>query len=146
MGHDDAKGLRTGMTVRVLVVDDEPDIRLVARAALTKVGCQVIVAGTGLEALARAVQDQPDVILLDCMLPDLDGFDTCARLKAEPATCNIPVVFLTGKTDQAAIERGLALGARGYISKPFNPLTLGRQVQEILRPACSSPAPEEPSL
>lgn len=121
------------MTPRVLLVEDEPGIRLIARAALVRAGFQVIEAGNGADALAAA-SGPIDLILLDWMLPDLDGPDVCARLKADPATAQIPVLFLTGRRDDADRDRGLALGAAGFIAKPFDPLALGDQIRALWDP------------
>jgi DNA-binding response OmpR family regulator len=119
--------------MRVLLVEDDADIRLVARLALRKAGFEVEAVDSGHAALVAAQRETPDVILLDWMMPGLDGPGTCERLKADPATSSIPVIFLTAKTQDAEISRGLALGARGYISKPFDALALGRQVSDILQ-------------
>ena len=121
------------MSLRVLVVEDDEDIQLIARMSLRKAGFVVRAVGNGLEAIAEAERDPPDVILLDWMMPELDGPATCQRLKAGPATASIPVIFLTAKTQESEIARGLALGAKGYITKPFDALTLGRQVEDLLR-------------
>jgi DNA-binding response OmpR family regulator len=82
-----------------------------------------------LQAVSEA---RPDVILLDWMMPDMDGPETCRRLKADPATATIPVIFLTARSQEAEIKTGLALGAAGYITKPFDALTLGDRVRELL--------------
>jgi CheY-like chemotaxis protein len=119
------------MKVRVLLVEDEPDIRLIARAALVRAGYDVITAESGSQALTVVLDQRPELILLDCMLPGLDGFDTCATLKADPATRHIPVVFLTARTNEADRARCMALGAIGCIAKPFNPLALGDQVTAL---------------
>ena len=119
------------MNVRVLLVEDEPDIRLIARAALTRSGFDVLTAETGVEALTKVGAERPDLVLLDWMLPELDGFETFARLKADPATERLPVIFLTARTNEADRARCLALGALGCIPKPFNPLELGNQVKAI---------------
>jgi CheY-like chemotaxis protein len=116
------------MSIRVLLVEDEPDIMLIARAALKRAGLNVITATDGVAALTAVASDRPDLILLDWMMPELDGFETCARLKADPATHDIPVVFLTAKTDESARAKCLELGALGCIPKPFDPLALGGQV------------------
>jgi CheY-like chemotaxis protein len=117
---------------RALLAEDDPDIRLVARLALKKAGFDVTAVTNGAEVLARVAQDRPDVIVLDWMMPEMDGFEACSRLKADPATAQIPVVFLTAKSQESEIARGLQLGARGYITKPFDALKLGHQVQELL--------------
>ena len=116
------------MSIRVLLVEDEPDILLIARAALKRSGLHVVTATDGAAALTAVANDRPDLILLDWMMPELDGFETCGRLKANPETRDIPVVFLTAKTDEGARAKCLALGALGCIAKPFDPLALGDQV------------------
>jgi two-component system, OmpR family, response regulator len=120
------------MSLRALLVEDEPDIQLIARAALKRAGFDVTIAGDGLQALAAVAGASFDVIVMDCNLPALDGFAACARLKENPATRSIAVVFLTAKADASAHERCLALGAVGCIAKPFNPLRLGDQVKTLL--------------
>lgn len=123
------------MTGRVLLVEDEPDIRLIARAALARAGFHVVTAANGVEALALVAAERPDLILLDWMMPELDGPGTCARLKADPASAGIPVIFLTGRRDAADQARCAALGAAGCITKPFDPLRLGDQVLSLWQPA-----------
>ena len=120
------------MTTRVLLAEDDPDIQLVARMSLKRAGFDVTVAGDGNEALRRAGESKPDVILLDWMMPELDGLETCARLKADSALRDVPVIFLTAKSQESEIARGLALGALGYITKPFDALTLGARVRELI--------------
>lgn len=116
----------------ILMAEDDPDIQLVARLALKKAGYRVTAVSNGRELLARAAGERPDIVLLDWMMPEMDGPETCARLRADPATADIPVVFMTAKSQASEIERGLSLGAAGYIVKPFDALTLGAQLREIL--------------
>lgn len=116
----------------VVLAEDDPDIQLVARLALKRAGFTVRVVGNGQEALDAIHQDPPDVVLLDWMMPELDGPETCRRLKADPATAAIPIVFLTAKSQEAEIKRGLSLGAIGYVTKPFDALTLGQHVKDIV--------------
>jgi two-component system, OmpR family, alkaline phosphatase synthesis response regulator PhoP len=118
--------------VTVILAEDDLDIQLVARLALKRAGLIVRVVNNGQEAIEAVAAEPPDVILLDWMMPELDGPETCRRLKADPATAAIPVVFLTAKSQEAEIQRGLSLGAAGYITKPFDALTLGQQVKDIL--------------
>ena len=115
-----------------LIAEDEPDIRLVARLSLKRAGFDVVVAENGAAALFKTSEASPDVILLDWMMPELDGPATCVQLKANPATAGIPVIFLTAKSQESEIQRGLALGAIGYITKPFDALGLGIRVRELL--------------
>lgn len=118
--------------MNAILAEDDPDIQLVARLALKRAGFTVQVVGNGQEALDAIRQQPPDVVLLDWMMPELDGPETCRRLKADPATANIPVIFLTAKSQEAEIQRGLSLGAAGYVTKPFDALALGQQVRAIV--------------
>ena len=118
---------------RVLLVDDEELIREVAEVALAKVGgWEVLTASSGEEGLSKAVAERPDAILLDLMMPGLDGLGTLARLQADPATASIPVVFLTAKVRQSEQQRWIDLGAAGVLVKPFDPMLLADQVAEVL--------------
>ena len=116
----------------ILMAEDDPDIQLVARLALKKAGYRVIAVSNGVELLARVEQERPDIVLLDWMMPEMDGPATCARLRENPATADIPIVFMTAKSQGFEIERGLSLGAAGYIVKPFDALTLGEELRRIL--------------
>jgi len=120
--------------VKVLLAEDEPDVQLIARLSLKKAGLTVVTVGNGLEVLQRVMEEQPDAILLDWMMPDMDGYETCSRLKADPATAGIPVIFLTARVQEAEVARAMALGAVGCIGKPFDALTLGKQVLDLLEP------------
>jgi CheY-like chemotaxis protein len=117
--------------VKVLVVDDEEDVRYVARLSLGRVGgMNVIEAASGEEGIARAKSDHPDFILLDMMMPGMDGATTFHALRASADTASIPIVFLTAKSMSAELQR---LGARGVITKPFDPMTLATEIAAILR-------------
>jgi CheY-like chemotaxis protein len=117
----------------VLVVDDEPDIRAVARLSLERVGgLRVIEASSGMEALEMAAASQPDAVLLDVMMPLVDGPTTYALLQADPRTRAIPVLLLTARADATERERWLAAGVRGVLAKPFDPMELPRLVSESL--------------
>jgi CheY-like chemotaxis protein len=121
------------MTRRILIVDDEADIREVAQVSLELVGhWQVQTASTGRAGIQTARSTQPDAILLDVMMPDLDGPATLAELQADPATRDIPVLFLTAKAQAAERSRLAQLGAAGVLTKPFDPLTLASQVATTL--------------
>ena len=120
------------MKLRLLLAEDEPDIQLVARTSLWRADFDVSVASDGLEAVIKAAELHPAVVLLDWMMPGMDGLEACKRLKADPATADIPVIFLTAKTQESEIQQGLALGAVGYITKPFDALTLGARVRELM--------------
>jgi CheY-like chemotaxis protein len=119
--------------VKVLIVDDEPDIRRIARLGLARVGgMEVVEAANGAEGLIRAKEDHPDAVLLDVMMPALDGPTTLARLREDPATAGIPVVFLTAKAIAAEVDRLKSLGAAGVLTKPFDPMTLARDLRAAL--------------
>lgn len=121
------------MTIRkVLMVDDEPDIRRVGQMSLELVGKrQVFLAASGREAVALAAREKPDVILLDVMMPDLDGPATMGLLRAQASTAAIPVIFMTAKVERHEMERYLSLGAAGVIHKPFDPMTLAGDLDRI---------------
>lgn len=121
------------MSLSVVLAEDDPDIQLVARLALKRAGFTVRVVGNGREALEAVQADPPDVVLLDWMMPELDGPEACRRLKADPATAHIPIIFLTAKSQESEIQRGLGLGAVGYVTKPFDALALGQQVKDIVK-------------
>ncbi len=118
---------------KVMLVEDDPDIQVVARMSLKMSGIpNVVVVNNGEECLAKVGDVQPDLILLDVMMPKLDGYETCRRLKADPATQGIPVIFLTAKAQQFEVSHGLALGAAGYLLKPFDPATLHKEILNVL--------------
>jgi two-component system alkaline phosphatase synthesis response regulator PhoP len=117
---------------RILAVDDEPHILKLVAFSLKAGGFEVIEASDGLSAIAIAEAEQPDLILMDVMMPVLDGFEACRRLKENPATKDIPVVMLTAKTQLSEQKAGLDCGAADYICKPFTPKDLVAQVQEFL--------------
>lgn len=119
---------------RILVVEDEPDIQKIMRLSLMVVGCyDVLIASSGAEALEVAVRQSPDLILLDVMLPEQDGYEIYAWLKQDPRTQDIPVIFISAKAQRAEVAYGLQLGAIGYIIKPFDPLQLPKQIKQITR-------------
>jgi two-component system, OmpR family, response regulator len=119
--------------MRVLVIDDEPDIRTVAEMSLARVGGhEVLLAGSGEEGIEAARSQRPDAILLDSMMPGLDGPATIERLKADPDTAAIPVVFLTAKLQAVDRERYLQLGAVAVLPKPFDPMGLPDELERAL--------------
>ncbi len=118
---------------RVLYVDDDPDIRAVAQMALEMDGeLNVRACASGAEALAEAPGFQPDLILLDVMMPQMDGPTTLAALRADPRTADIVVVFITARTQAADVAQLKTLGAVGVIPKPFDPMTLADQARAFL--------------
>jgi two-component system, OmpR family, response regulator len=120
--------------MKVLVIDDEPDIRKIAKLSLTRVGgMQVVEASGGPDGVRLAEAERPDAILLDVMMPGMDGPATLAMLKAGEATSKIPVVFLTAKAMTSELERLKALGAVAVLTKPFDPMTLPKELQAALQ-------------
>ncbi|MBD2504511.1 response regulator [Anabaena azotica] len=120
-------------TKRILIIDDEYDIRAVAELALKAVGAwEVSTAACGIEGVAKAVAEQPDVILLDVMMPDMDGIATFQALQANPVTASIPVILLTAKVQAAEQRRFAELGVRAIITKPFKAMKLPAQVAAAL--------------
>lgn len=118
---------------KVMLVDDDEDLRMIGRIALADVGGFVaVVAESGAEALVLAGREQPDAILLDVMMPGMDGATTFARLKQDPATASIPVIFMTARTHTEDVQQYLRLGAAGVIAKPFDPIRLADEVRRIL--------------
>jgi len=117
---------------RVLHVEDEPDIREVALMALEFVGGMTVMqAGSGLEALQQARTFVPELILMDVMMPGMDGPSTLAELRKSPETASIPVIFMTAKVQSQEVDRYRAMGAMDVIPKPFDPMTLPDQIREI---------------
>jgi two-component system, OmpR family, response regulator len=125
---------------RVLVVDDEPNIRDLVQVALRFHGFDVITAGTGEEALKRAEDGDPALIVLDVMLPDLDGFEVCRRLRR--GGDETPVIFLTARDTPTDTVTGLTLGGDDYVTKPFSVDALVARVRAVLRRAGRGPAEE----
>ena len=121
---------------RILYVEDDPDIRTIATMALEMAaGLQLQACASGPEALAAAEAFGPDLLLLDVMMPGMDGPTTLARLRELPATARTPVIFMTAKVQPAEVQHYLQLGALGVINKPFDPMGLAAQVQELWKHA-----------
>ncbi len=120
------------MTLRVLYVDDEPDIReIVALSLSLDPDLAAETAASGAKALERAAAGGLDLILLDVMMPDMDGPSILARLRADPATSTIPVAFVTARTQVHEVEHFRRLGAVGVVAKPFDPMTLAKDVRAL---------------
>ena len=132
------------MKKSVLIVEDEEDIRELVSYHLLKEGYQVSSVASGEEAIKVADQQTPDLILLDVMLPGIDGMTVCQRLRAAPKTADVAIMMLTAKSEEADIIRGLNLGATDYVTKPFSPRVLLARVRAVLRRQ-SAAAPEQES-
>ncbi len=117
----------------VLVVEDEDDIRELVRYNLVKEGYHVVSVASGEEGLAAVARKPPDLVLLDLMLPGVDGLAVCRRLKESPRTRELPVIMLTAKGEEADVVRGLNAGADDYITKPFSPRVLLARVRAVFR-------------
>lgn len=120
-------------TKRILIIDDEEDIREVTQVCLEITGeWEVLTASSGSEGLVKAAVEQPDAILLDVMMPDMDGLTTFQKLQANPATQNIPVILLTAQAQSAEQRKFTQLEVAAVITKPYDPLCLVEQVAKAL--------------
>ena len=118
---------------RVQIVEDSPDIAELVRHYLTRAGYEATTFSSGRDALIQARQSPPDLVVLDVMLPGMDGMQVCQALRAEPATANVPIIMLTARGEEADRVRGLELGADDYVTKPFSPKELVARVAALLR-------------
>ncbi len=117
---------------KILVVDDEPNIALSLEFLMKKAGFAVEVARDGREALERLERDPPDLVLLDVMIPEIDGFELCERIRSRPEWRHIKVVMLTARGQESERSRGLALGADAYVTKPFSTRDLVERIKAML--------------
>jgi phosphate regulon transcriptional regulator PhoB len=118
---------------RVLVVEDERDVADLIRYNLTKEGYDVVVAPTGADALKQAREVHPDLVLLDIMVPQLNGWEVCRRLKQDVETKNIPVIMVTGRVEEGDKVLGFEMGADDYVTKPFSPRELLARIRAVAR-------------
>jgi len=118
---------------KVLVIEDEPDILEVIQYNLEREGHKVIACRNGEQGLSRIRTDNPDLVLLDLMLPGMDGVEVCRRVKSDPVTRAIPIIMVTAKSEESDIVLGLGIGADDYIAKPFSPRELVARVKVVLR-------------
>jgi two-component system phosphate regulon response regulator PhoB len=130
---------------RILVVDDEEDILELVRFNLAREGYPIICTTSGEETLKIVQREDPDLIVLDLMLPGIDGLEVAKALKSDPKTRDIPIIMLTAKGEEADIVTGLELGADDYVTKPFSPRILVARVRAVLRRGASE-VPEDESV
>ena len=119
--------------IKILLIEDEKNISKVVSYNLEREGYQVLTARDGEEGLEKARKEAPDLLLLDLMLPKVDGLEVCRRLKADPKTASLPIIMLTAKTQEADRVVGLEMGADDYVPKPFSPRELIARVKAVLR-------------
>jgi len=131
-GGGTGNGGRLESAPSVLIVDDEGSIRTICRVNLETDGMTVDEAADGRQALERIQRQQPELVLLDVMMPDVDGWQVAAELATDPATRDIPVIFLSARAAREDKARAQELGAVGYIVKPFDPVALGAAVRDVL--------------
>ncbi len=120
--------------MKVLVVEDDRSIQMVLELVLGRMAkCEVVLASNGREGIEKIRQEKPDVVLLDIMMPEMDGFEVCRLAKADAASQTIPIIFLTAQPQPAAVAKAMSLGAAGYLVKPFDPMKIIDQINESLK-------------
>jgi DNA-binding response OmpR family regulator len=120
------------MAVQILIIDDEPNIVLSLEFLMKREGFEVAVAGDGEAALRAMAERRPDVVILDVMMPRLNGFEVCRRIRAEPALAGVRVLMLSAKGRETEVKKGLELGADAYVTKPFSTRDLVAQIRDML--------------
>jgi two-component system response regulator MtrA len=126
------------MVQSVLIVDDEPMARQLLRLMLVRAGFNVSEAEDGFDALEKVRSSQPDIVLLDVMMPGIDGFSVCQTLRKQENTSNLPIIMLSAKTDLESINEGLRVGATKYLTKPISPEDLTQHVRDALNDVAPS--------
>jgi len=120
------------MSEKILIADDDPNATRFAQFVLEQKGYQVVTASNGLEGLNKVAEEKPDLVILDIMLPGMDGFQICRRLRAAESTARLPILMLSGKARESDRESGLKVGADEYLTKPASPADLTNAVQKLL--------------
>lgn len=118
--------------MKVLLVDDEPNIIMSLDFLMRKANYEVFIARNGTEALHIAQEEQPNIVILDIMMPDIDGYEVCQQLKEMPKTATAKIIFLSAKSREIDIEKGYELGADLYVTKPFSTRDLMKQVKTLM--------------
>ena len=119
--------------MKVLIVDDEPNIVMSLDFLMRKAKYDVFIARNGQEALDLVEEEKPDLILLDIMMPDIDGYEVCRQIKSDESTQHCKIIFMSAKSKTADIQKGLDLGASLYITKPFSTRNLMKQVKQLMK-------------
>jgi len=127
------------MATKVLVVEDDPAARRLVSFALEQEGYEVLTASNGLEGLTKAQTERPEILVLDVMLPGLDGFEVCRRLRADTETSGVLVLMLSAKAQESDKTTGLKMGADDYLAKPADPLEVAARVKTLLQRKAASP-------
>lgn len=127
---------------KILLIEDEPNMRELVKARLEQNGYTVVTAGDGYQGIFMARKEKPDLIILDLMIPKMDGYTVCRTLKASSDFNNVPIVMFTARTAPDDRRRGAEMGADAYLTKPFEPSTLLAKIEELLQQHATPPAPE----
>ena len=131
------------MDKKILVIEDDPATLRLVDYSLRHEGYQVLTASNGLEGMRKAQTEEPDLIILDIMLPGMDGFEICHRLRSEPATAQLPILMFSAKAQEIDKDTGLKVGADDYLSKPADPSEIVSRVGSLLtQKKCAAPAKE----
>lgn len=128
---------------KILLIEDEVNLRELVKARLEQNGYEVTVVGDGFQAIIQARRIKPDLIILDLMIPRLDGYTVCHTLKASSDLASVPIIMFTARSSPEDMRRGMDMGADAYVIKPFTPATLLVKIQELLQPR--APAEEQPT-
>ena len=128
----DAVELSRQQAPKILVVDDEEDVVTFIKRALTMEGMEVVTAFDGLSALDTALEKEPDLIILDIMMPIMNGYEVCARLRLEDKTKNIPIILLSSAYTTDTVRQAKVAGGSGYVAKPFTPAELVSEIRKLL--------------
>ena len=120
------------MSQKILIVDDEPHMLRVTELSLRKTGCEILTARNGREGVALAAQERPSLIVMDVVMPEMDGFEALRQLKASPETACIPVIMLTSRGQNVVREEAQATGAALYVTKPFSPSGLASEALRLM--------------
>ena len=127
------------MATKVLVVEDDPSARRLVSFALEQEGFEVLTASNGLEGLTKAQTEGPEILVLDVMLPGLDGFEVCRRLRSDDQTSGVLILMLSAKAQESDMTTGLKMGADGYLAKPADPLEVAARVKTMLQEKAADP-------